>query len=97
MNNSSGLGNNNDHGEESDLRVDFKRTVRYSQQNSKYISKRWPSVVVNPHPEKQTTFSNVPIIPGGKCYSDALTIKTEQENIYDSIPSRIIIYNFKKA
>ena len=39
-NNSPDLGNDIDNSEESDLHVDFKRTVRNSQQNSKYISKR---------------------------------------------------------
>ena len=46
------------------------------------------------------TFSEVPIFPGDKSYSDALTKKTEQENILifsDSIPSRIKMYNFNKA
>ena len=46
-------------------------TGRNSQQNSKYISKVRPPVVVNDHPENQTTFSKVPIIPGDKSYSDA--------------------------
>ena len=80
--------------------VDFKRTVRNSQQTSKHISKRRPPAVVNTHPENQTTFSKVPILPGDKSYSDALTKKTEQENtlIFSaSIPSRIKIYNFNKA
>ena len=40
MNNSPDLGNDVDNGKESDLHVDFKRTVRSSQQNSRYISKR---------------------------------------------------------
>ena len=51
MNNSLDLGNNIEHSEESDLRADFKRTVRNSQHNSKYISKRRPPVEVNVHPE----------------------------------------------
>ena len=78
----------------------LKRTVRNSQEASKHNSKRRPSVVVNTHPENQATFSKVPIFPGDKSYSDALTKKTEQENILifsDSIPSRIKIYNFNKA
>ena len=74
-NNSPDLGNDIEHGEESDLRVDVKRTVRNSQENSKYISKRKPSVVVNAHPENQTTLSKVPIIPCDKCYSDTITKK----------------------
>ena len=72
--------------------ADLKRTARNSQQTSKHNSKRKPPVVVNTHPENQTTFSKVPIFPGDKSYSEALTKKkTEQENILifsDSIPSR---------
>ena len=82
------------------MRADLKRTVRNSQQTSKHISKRRPPVVVNTHLENQTTFSKVPIFPGDKSYSDALTKKTEQKNILifsDSIPSRIKMYNFNKA
>ena len=33
------------------------------------MSKQRPPVVVNPHPENQTIFSKVPIIPGDKPYS----------------------------
>ena len=98
MNNSPDLGNDTDHIEESDLRVDFKRTERNFQQNSKYVSKRRSPVVVNVHPENQTTFSKVPIIPGDKSCSDAL--KKQQENVLifsDSLPSRIKMYNFNKA
>ena len=54
----------------------------------------------NAHPENQTTFSKVPIIPGDKSNSDTITKKTEQENILifsDSIPNRIKMYNFNKA
>ena len=76
MNNSSDLGNDIDHSEESDMRVDFKGTARNSQQTSKHISERRPPVLVNTHPENQTTFSKVPIFPGDKSYSDALTKKT---------------------
>ena len=75
VNDSPDLGNDIDHSEESDLRVDFKRTVSNFLQNSKYISKRRPPVVVNTHPENQTTFSKVPILPGDKSYSGALTKK----------------------
>ena len=99
-NNSPDLGNDIEHSEKSDLRVDFKRTVRNSQENSKCISKWRPSVVISAHPENQTTFSKVPIIPGDKSYSDTITKKTEQENILifsDSIPNRIKMYNFNKA
>ena len=94
------LGNDIDHSEESDMCADLKRTVRNSQQTSKHNSKRRPPVVVNTHPENQTTFSKVPIFPGDKSYSEALTKKTEQENILifsDSIPSRFKMYNFNKA
>ena len=75
VNDSPDLGNDIDHSEESDLRVDFKRTVSNSQQTSKHISKRRPPAVVNTHPENQTTFSKVPILPGDKSYSGALTKK----------------------
>ena len=98
MNNS--LGNDIDHSEESPFRVDFKKTVRNSQQNLKYISKRRHPVVVNAHPENQSKFSKLSITPGDKSYSDTLTKKIEQENILifsDSIPSRIKMYNFNKA
>ena len=53
MNDSPDLGNNIDYSEESNLRVDFKRTLRNSQQTSKHISKRRPPVVVNTLPENQ--------------------------------------------
>ena len=56
--------------------------------------------MVNAHPENQTTFSKVPIIPGDKSYSDTITKKSEQENILifsDSIPNRIHMFNFNKA
>ena len=94
------LGNDIDHSEESDMCADLKRTVRNFQQTSKHNSKRRPPVIVNTHPEIQTTFSKVPIFPGDKSYSEALTKKTEQENILifsDSIPSRFKMYNFNKA
>ena len=100
MNDSPDLGNDIDQSKESDLRVDFKRSVRNPQETSKHISNRRPPVVVNTHPENQTKFSEVPIFPGDKSYSDALTKKTEQENILifsDTIPSRIKMYNFNKA
>ena len=69
VNNIRDPGNDIDHCEESNLRVDFKRTARNSQQNSKCISKRTPHLVVNAH---KTTFSKVPIIPGYKTYSDPI-------------------------
>ena len=40
MSNGLDLDNDIEHSEESDLRADFNRTVRNSQQNSKYISKQ---------------------------------------------------------
>ena len=85
------LANNIKHCEESDLRADFKRTVRNFQQNSKYIFKWWSPVEVNAHPENQTTFSKLSITPIDKSYSDTTTKRTEPENILifsDSIPSR---------
>ena len=63
MNNSLDLGNDIEHSEKSDLHADFKRAVRNSQQNLKYISKQRPPVEVNAHPENQTTFSKISITP----------------------------------
>ena len=67
MSNSPAFGSDIDGDEKSDLHVDFKRTVRNFQQNSKYISKRRSPVVVNANPENQATFSKVPIFPSDKC------------------------------
>ena len=75
VSNSPDLGNDIDHSEESDMRVDFKRTVRNSKQTSKHVPQRRPPVVVNTYPENQTKFSKVPIFPGDQSYSDALTKK----------------------
>ena len=69
MNASPYLGNDIDNSEENDLHVDFKRAVTNSQQNSKYISKRKPPLVVNANLENQknqTIFSKVPIFPVDK-------------------------------
>ena len=82
VNNSPDLGNDIDHSEESDMRVDFKGTARNSQQTSQHISERRPPDLVNTHPENQTTFSKVPIFPGDKSYSDALTKKKLSRKIY---------------
>ena len=62
--------------------ADLKRTVRNSQQTSKHNSKWRPPVVVNTHPENQTTFSKVPIFPGDKSYSETLTKKKQSRKIY---------------
>ena len=103
MNNGPDLGNNLDDSEENDFYVDFKRTARNFQQNSKCISRRRPLIVVNAHPENQTTFFKQPIFPGDKSYSDAVTKKAkqkQQKNILifsDSIPSRIKMYDLNKA
>ena len=51
MNNSSALGDNINNSEERNFHVDFKRTVRNSLQNSEYIFKPRPQVVVNTCPE----------------------------------------------
>ena len=91
VNNSPDLGNIIDHSEESDMRVDFKRTVRNSQQTSKHISKQKPPVVVNTHAENQTTFSKVPIFPGDNSQQEDILIFS------DSIPIRIKMYNLNKA
>ena len=79
MDNTSNLCSDIENSEESDLHVDFKRNVKNSEKNSKYISKRRPLVVDNPNTENQTTFSKVPIFPGDKSYSDAVTKETEQK------------------
>ena len=89
MNNGPDLGNVIHNSEKSNLHVDFKRTVRDSQQNSRCISKWRPPVVVNAHPENQTKFSKVPIFTGDKSYRNK---NSEQKNIFissDNIPSRI--------
>ena len=67
MSNSPALVSDIDGGEKSDLHVDFKRTVRNFQQNSKYISKQRSPAVVDANPENQATFSKVPIFPSDKC------------------------------
>ena len=82
------------------MHAHFKSTGRNSQQNSKYISKQRPPLEVNARPENPRTFSKIPITPSDKFYSDTITKRTEQENIFtfsDSIPSRIKAYNFNKA
>ena len=98
--NISDLGNDIEHIEEISLRVDFKRTVRDSQKNSKHISKWRSPFVINSHPENQMAFSEVPIIPGGISYNDAITKKKQQENILiftGNIPSIIKVSNFSNA
>ena len=77
--NISDLGNDIEHIEEISLRVDFKRTVRDSQKNSKHISKWRSPFVINSHPENQMAFSEVPIIPGGISYNDAITKKNSRK------------------
>ena len=61
----------------------FKRTVRNSGQNSKYTSKWRPPVADNAHPENQTKFSKVPIIPGDKSYRDAIMKKSRAGKYID--------------
>ena len=51
MNSSLALGNKIDISEERDFHVNFKRAVRNSQQNFKYIFKQRSQVVVNTRPE----------------------------------------------
>ena len=48
--NSSAVGNNIDNSEERYFHIDFKRTVRNSLQNFKYIFKEKSQVVVNTRP-----------------------------------------------
>ena len=86
MKNSTDLGNNINYSEEIDLHVDFKRTVRNSQQNSKYLSKRKPPLIVNVNlgnPKNQTIFSKVPIFPVDKFWSDAVTKKNRSGKYID--------------
>ena len=57
-------------------------------------------VIVNIHPANQPTFSEVPIFPGDKSYSDAVAKEIEQKNIMsfsDNILSRIKMCDFNKA
>ena len=82
VNNSPVLGNNIDHSEESNMCVDFKRTVRNFQQTLKHNFRRRSVVVVNTHLENQMTLSKAPILPGNKSYSDVLTKKIYSRKIY---------------
>ena len=103
MKNSTDLGNNINYSEEIDLHVDFKRTVRNSQQNSKYLSKRKPPLIVNVNLENQKIkqyFLKYQYFQLTNFGATRLQKKTDQENILifsDSIPSRIKIYDFNKA
>ena len=83
MSNGPDLGNGIDNSQESDLYVDFKRAVRTSQQNSKYILKWGSPVVVNARPENKMKFSKVPIFPGDKSFSDKVTKKTRAGEYID--------------
>ena len=101
MNNSSDFGKDIDNSEENYLYVDFKKKRKYSLQNLKYMFKQRHPVAFSTHPVSQTTFSKVPVFPGGKSYSDAaVTNKTAEKYkliFSDSIPCRITIYDFNKA
>ena len=83
MSNGPDLGNGIDNSQESDLYVDFKRAVRTSKQNSKYILKWGSPVVVNARPENKMKFSKVPIFPGDKSFRDKVTKKTRAGEYID--------------
>ena len=83
MSNGPDLGNGIDNSQESDLYVDFKRAVRASKQNSKYILKWGSPVVVNARPENKMKFSKVPIFPGDKSFRDKVTKKTRAGEYID--------------
>ena len=75
VSNSPDLGDDINRSEESDM--GNIRNIRNSKHTSKHISQRRPPVVINTYPEHQTKFSKVPIFPGDKSYSDALTKKRQ--------------------
>ena len=100
MNDSPDFGKDIENSEENYLYVNFKK-VKHSLQNLKYMFKQRHPVAFNIHPVNQTTFFKVPMFPGGKSCSDAVTNnKTAEKYIFifsDSIPCRIKIYDFNKA
>ena len=56
-----------------------------------------PQVVVNNHLENQTVFKKLPLIPGEKSYSDAVTLTAKKNDILiftDSLPKGIHMYEF---
>ena len=59
-----------------------------------------PQVVVNNHPENQTVFKKLPLIPGEKRYSDAVTSTAKKNDILiftDSLPKGIRMYEFNRS
>ena len=82
MNNSPDFVKDIDNSEENYLYIDFKKTVEHSLQNLKYMFKQRHPIAFNMHPVNQTTFFKVPMFPGGKSCSDAVTNKTAEKYIY---------------
>ena len=100
MNNSPDFVKDIDNSEENYLYTDFKKTVKHSLQNLKYMFKQRHPIAFNMHPVNQTTFFKVPMFPGGKSCSNAVTNKTAEKYIFifgDSVPCRIKIHDFNKA
>ena len=55
--------------------------------------------MVNNHPENQTAFKKLPLIPGEKRYSDAVTSTAKKNDILiftDSLPKGIRMYEFNR-
>ena len=58
-----------------------------------------PQVVINNHPENQTVFKKLPLIPGEKSYSDAVTSTAKKNDILiftDSLPKEIRMCEFNR-
>ena len=65
--------------------------------NSQNTGSKRPSIVINKYPERQTDFSQPPVIPGTKLFSEASQPSKGQRNISiftDSIPKGIRIREF---
>ena len=68
--------------------------------NNPKSPKRRSQVVVNKHPENQTSFGKLNVKPGHKTYSEATKSNKEKDNILifsDSIPGKIRMYEFNKV
>ena len=68
--------------------------------NNPKSSKRRSQVVVNKHPENQTSFRKSNVKPGHKTCSEATKSNKEKDNIpifSDSIPGKMRMYEFNKV
>ena len=68
--------------------------------NNTKIPKRRSQIVVNKHPENQTSFGKSNVKPGHRTYSEATESNKEKDNILifnDSIPGKMRIYEFNKV